>query len=74
MVISDTIVWWRAIVIWQRNKLVLVLGIVLLSTTGGGLFYYGRFETYIKKKVDIAANADSIPTPQHLMYALKTSL
>ena len=35
MLLSDIIVWWRALAIWPRNKLVWAIGIVLLVTTGG---------------------------------------
>ena len=35
MLISDMIVWWRALVIWPGNKLVWGTGIVLIATTGG---------------------------------------
>ena len=35
MLISDMIVWWRALVIWPRNKLVLGTGVVFIVTTGG---------------------------------------
>ena len=35
MLISDIIVWWRALAIWPRNRLVWGIGIVLIVTTGG---------------------------------------
>ena len=35
MLISDMIVWWRALAIWPRNRLVWGIGIILIVTTGG---------------------------------------
>ena len=35
MLISDMIVWWRALAIWPRNRLVWCIGIILVVTTGG---------------------------------------
>ena len=35
MLISDMIVWWRALAIWPRNRPVWGIGIILIVTTGG---------------------------------------
>ncbi len=33
--IGDAIVWWRALVVWQRNRVVCAIGVILVLTTFG---------------------------------------